>query len=108
MTIPPYLNKGDTIGLVCPAGFMPMEKIQTAINTLQTWGFTVERGSTLGGTSTNYFSATDAERLNDLQAMLDDKNIKAIMCARGGYGIGRIIEQLDFKKLRKDPKWIIG
>ena len=108
MIIPPYLQKGDTIGLVCPAGFMPLEKIQTAINTLQTWGFTVEKGSTLGGTSTNYFSATDAERLNDLQVMMDDKNIRAIMCARGGYGTGRIIEKLNFKKFRKDPKWIIG
>jgi len=108
MIIPPYLQKGDTIGLVCPAGFMPMEKIQTAIETLQHWGFTIETGRTLGGTSTNYFSATDSERLNDLQIMLDDKNVKAIMCARGGYGTTRIIDHLNFKKFRKNPKWIIG
>lgn len=108
MIIPPYLQKGDIIGLVCPAGFMPMEKIQTAITTLHTWGFTVEKGSTLGGMSTNYFSATDEERMNDLQVMMDDTNIKAILCARGGYGTGRIIEKLNFKKFRKDPKWVIG
>jgi Uncharacterized proteins, homologs of microcin C7 resistance protein MccF len=108
ITIPPYLQKGDTIGLVCPAGFMPLEKIQTAIDTLQQWGFTVKSGKTLGGGSTNYFSANDEERLRDLQEMMDDKNIKAIICARGGYGTGRIIDKLNFKKFKKYPKWIIG
>lgn len=108
MIIPPYLQKGDAIGLVCPAGFMPLEKVQTAIETLQQWGFNVVTGKTVGGESTNYFSATDEERLNDLQEMMDDKNIKAIMCARGGYGTGRIIVKLSFKKFKKNPKWIIG
>ncbi len=56
----------------------------------------------------NYFSGTDEERLNDLQQMMDDKNIKAIFCARGGYGMGRIIDRLSFKKFKKNPKWIIG
>ena len=108
MIIPPYLQKGDTIGLVCPAGFMPLEKVQTAINTLQQWGFTVQTGTTIGGGSTNYFSATDEERLKDLQQMMDDRNVKAIMCARGGYGTGRIIDKLDFKRFKKHPKWVIG
>jgi muramoyltetrapeptide carboxypeptidase len=108
MTIPPYLQKGDTIGLVCPAGFMPLEKMQTAIETLQSWGFNVKLGHTLGGDSKNYFSAGDEARLYDLQEMLDDKNINAVMCARGGYGTGRIIDKLNFKKFRKHPKWIIG
>ena len=106
--IPPYLQKGDTIGLVCPAGFMPFEKVQTSIDTLQQWGFKVCIGKTVGGTSANYFSGSDAERLNDLQQMMDDKNINAIMCARGGYGMGRIIDDLNFKKFKKHPKWIIG
>ena len=51
--IPPYLQKGDTIGLVCPAGFMPFEKVQTSIDTLQQWGFKVCIGKTVGGTSVN-------------------------------------------------------
>ena len=96
--VPPYLQKGDAIGLVCPAGFMPLEKVQTAIETLQQWGFNVVTGKTVGGESKNYFSATDEERLNDLQEMMDDKNIKTILCARGGYGTGRIIDKLCFKK----------
>jgi muramoyltetrapeptide carboxypeptidase len=106
--IPPYLQKGDTIGLVCPAGFMLLEKVQTAIETLQQWGFKIKVGKTIGGGSQNYFSGTDEERLHDLQQMMDDKNIKAILCARGGYGMGRIIDDLDFKNFKKHPKWIIG
>ena len=108
MTIPPYLQKGDTIGLVCPAGFMSLDKVQTAIATLQQWGFKVKVGKTVGSGSQNYFSGSDDERLNDLQQMMDDKNIKTIMCARGGYGMGRIIDDLNFKKFKKNPKWIIG
>jgi len=106
--IPPYLKKGDTIGLICPAGFMPLEKVQTAIATLQHWGFTVKTGKTVGSASKNYFSGTDEVRCKELQDMMDDKNLKAIMCARGGYGMGRIIEELNFKKIQKNPKWIIG
>lgn len=106
--IPPYLKPGNTIGLVCPAGFMPLEKVQDCINTLQTWGYKVKTGKTIGGTSANYFSGTDEERMVDLQEMLDDKNIHAIMCARGGYGVSRIIDKVNFKKYKKHPKWIIG
>lgn len=94
--------------MVCPAGFMPLEKIETAIDTIQEWGFNVRLGTTLGGSSTNYFSAPDEYRLNDLQEMMDDKKVKAILCARGGYGTGRIIDDLNFKKFIKNPKWIIG
>jgi len=106
--IPPYLQPGDTIGIVCPAGYMPTEKAQTCINTLLLWGYKVKTGRTLGSNSQNYFSGTDEERLNDFQQMLDDNDIKAILCARGGYGITRIIDKINFKKFRKDPKWIIG
>lgn len=105
---PSYLQKGDTIGLVCPAGFMPLEKAQTCINILQHWGYKVKTGNTLGSDSQNYFSGTDEERLNDFQQMLDDDDVKAILCARGGYGTTRIIDNIDFKKFRKNPKWIIG
>ncbi|MBK8609008.1 MAG: LD-carboxypeptidase [Chitinophagaceae bacterium] len=106
--IPPYLKKGDTIGLTCPAGYMAAEKAQTCITTLQNWGYDVMVGKTLGSGSANYFSGTDEERCNELQAMLDDENINAIICGRGGYGVGRIIDMLDFTKFKKKPKWIIG
>lgn len=106
--IPPYLQKGDTIGMVAPAGYMPIEKMQTCIETLDSWGYTVQLGSTTHSNSENYFSGTDEERLNDLQLMMDDPNIKAILCARGGYGMSRIIDRISFKKFEKEPKWIIG
>ena len=106
--MPPYLKKGNTIGLVCPAGYMPLEKVQDCINALESWGYQVKTGKTFGETSNNYFSGTDEERLADLQDMLDDKNIQAVMCARGGYGVSRIIDQINFKKFKKNPKWIIG
>jgi len=106
--IPTYLKKGDTIGITCPAGYMTKEKAQTCIDTLQQWGFEVMVGKTLGSNSVNYFSGTDEERLNELQAMLDDDSIHAILCGRGGYGVSRIIDQLDFSRFKKKPKWIIG
>jgi len=106
--IPPYLKKGDTIGITCPAGYMAAAKAQACIETLQQWGLQVLVGKTLGSNSVNYFSGTDEERLNELQAMLDDKSVNAILCGRGGYGVGRIIDQLDFRLFKKNPKWIIG
>jgi muramoyltetrapeptide carboxypeptidase len=108
MKIPPYLQKGDAIAITCPAGYMPLEKAQTCIDTLQQWGYDVLIGKTLGGNSKNYFSGTDEQRLNEFQAMLDATEVKAILCGRGGYGVGRIIEQLDFTQFKKHPKWIIG
>ena len=105
---PPYLNKGDVIGIVCPSGFMPVEKASECIRVLnEEWGFQTKVGKTLGN-QFNYFSGTDEERLNDFQQMLDDDEVKAILCARGGYGLSRIIDKIDFKKFKKQPKWIIG
>lgn len=108
MKFPPYLKQGDTIGIVAPAGYMPIEKMQACIETLDSWGYNIELGATTHSLSNNYFSGTDEERLNDLQQMLDDKKIKAILCARGGYGVSRIVDRLNFKKFSKKPKWIIG
>lgn len=105
--IPPYLQKGDTIGLVAPAGYMPADKFQTCIYTLESWGFQIVVGKTPGH-QFHYFSGNDSQRAKDLQHMLDHKKIKAILCVRGGYGVGRIIEKLDFKKFIDYPKWLIG
>ena len=106
--VPPYLKKGDTIALTCPAGYMLQEKAQTCIETFQKWGYEVLVGKTLGSKSKTYFSGTDEERLIEFQAMLDEPSIKAILCGRGGYGVGKIIDQLDFTAFKKNPKWIIG
>lgn len=107
--IPPYLKKGSIIGITCPAGYMPFANVQTAIEVFQKqYGYNVIVGKTVGNDNGTYFAATDEERLSELQAMLDAKNIDAIICARGGYGISRIIDRIDWKWFKKNPKWVVG
>ncbi|HVV04941.1 MAG TPA: LD-carboxypeptidase [Puia sp.] len=106
--IPPYLHPGDTIALVCPAGYMAPESAQTCIETLRSWGYTVQAGKTMDSHSENYFSGTDEERLADLQQALDNPAVKAILCGRGGYGLSRIVDKIDFTAFEKNTKWIIG
>lgn len=108
ITIPPYLQKGDTIAITCPAGFMLLDKAKECIKKLKEKGYEVMVSKTVGGKSNNYFSGTDEERTSEFQQYLDDANVKAILCGRGGYGTGRIIDKLNFKKFVKNPKWIIG
>ncbi len=108
MIIPNPIKPGDTIGIVCPAGFMPAEKARRCIQTLKKWGYHVLEGKTLGGSSKNYFSGTDEERLQDLQLMLDNPDVKAIICGRGGYGTTRILDQINWNAFEKNPKWIVG
>jgi muramoyltetrapeptide carboxypeptidase len=105
--IPSYLKKGDTIAITSPAGYITLTDIQPAVIKLKEWGFTVKIGSTIGKQDFT-FGGTDAERLQDFQQLLDDTKVKAILCARGGYGFVRIIDELNFKKFTKNPKWIIG
>lgn len=105
--LPPYLKPGDIIGICCPAGYMSAEEIKPAVEKLKEWGFGVSIGSTVGKKDFTY-GGTDAQRLDDLQQMLNDKNINAILFARGGYGLVRIIDKIDFKKFKRNPKWVIG
>lgn len=107
MIQPPYLRQGDTIGLVCPAGAIALEKVQGCIQTLEKWGYKVRLGKTVGG-KYECFAGTDTERAADLQNMLDDANVRAVLCARGGYGVSRIIDQIHFNKFLEQPKWLIG
>jgi muramoyltetrapeptide carboxypeptidase len=105
--IPSYLLPGDTIGITCPAGYITQAEIDPSIVQMKSWGFNVVIGKTVGAKDFT-FGGTDEERLTDLQQMVDDPTIKAIMCARGGYGAIRIIDRLDFSKFKSSPKWLIG
>jgi muramoyltetrapeptide carboxypeptidase len=107
MIQPAYLQPGDRIGILCPAGSIAIEKVQKAVETLEKWGYQVHVGKTVGSKSYS-FSAPDELRASELQEMLDDPHIKAILCARGGYGMTRIIEKINFSEFRKYPKWVIG
>jgi len=104
---PPYLKNGDVVGITAPAGFITQEEIQPAVQLMQNWGYKIVFGDTIGKRDFT-FGGTDEERLNDLQKMLDDPKIKAIMCARGGYGSIRIVDRLNWIKFKVNPKWIIG
>jgi muramoyltetrapeptide carboxypeptidase len=107
MIQPSHLKPGDLVGMVCPAGAIPLERVQTCVQTLETWGYKVLLGKTVGAKHYT-FSGTDAERAEDLQSMLDNPAIKAIICARGGYGLSKIIDQINFTKFIAQPKWVIG
>jgi muramoyltetrapeptide carboxypeptidase len=107
LTIPPYLRPGDTIGITCPAGNITAKEILPAVQQIEDWGFHIKVGDTVGKKD-SVFGGTDAERAADLQQMINDPGIKAILCARGGYGAVHIIDQLDFSPLTRYPKWIIG
>ena len=104
---PSYLQKGDQIGIVSTARKITEKELKFAKNILQDWGLEVVFGQNIFK-SDHQFSGTDKERAEDFQQMLDDVNIKAILCARGGYGTVRIIDLLDFSSFKEKPKWIIG
>ncbi len=107
MIRPDFLQEGDTIAIVSPAGPIHEDSLDFAIETLQSWGFCVEIGKHAYNRY-GVFAGTDTERAEDFQKAINDKNIKAILCARGGYGSIRIVNKLDFSKFKKNPKWIIG
>lgn len=107
MTTPPFLTLGDTIGIVATARKITYEEAAPAIGMLVDEGFKVRTGQRMFGIN-NQFSGTDEQRAADLQRMLDDSEVKAILCARGGYGTVRIIDRLDFTEFVKHPKWICG
>lgn len=107
MKIPPYLKKGDTVAIVCTARKFFPEEAKPAIDLLESWGLKVKLGKTIGLDSCQ-LGGTDTERAADFQEQLDNDNIKAIWCARGGYGTVRIIDMIDFTKFKKHPKWVMG
>ena len=107
MRVPPYLKKGDSVGIVCTARHLQASEITQAIQLLESWELRVVLGKTIG-LKDHQFAGTDAERAADFQTMLDDKNIKAIICGRGGYGTVRMIDKIDFSKFEQQPKWIVG
>ncbi len=107
MITPPFLKEGDTIAIAAPARKISAEELQPAIRTFESWGFKVLLPDTIYNTE-NQFAGSDAIRAAQFQQLLDDSNVKAIMCARGGYGIVRIIDKLDFTAFTAVPKWIIG
>ncbi|MGE5424761.1 MAG: S66 peptidase family protein [Syntrophothermus sp.] len=107
MTTPDYLVKGDKMGMVAPARCISFEEVHPSLRLFQKWGLEVELGTHIFNKQ-NQYAGSDEFRAADLQHMLDNDSIRAVICARGGYGTVRIIDRLDFTRFLKRPKWIIG
>lgn len=109
MITPPYLKAGDTVAIVAPSGILlnKQAEVLQAENLLKSWGLNVVIGKHVFKQN-GHFAGTDAERCEDFQKALDDPKIKAIWCARGGYGTVRILDKLDYTQFKKHPKWLLG
>ncbi|MUV05368.1 LD-carboxypeptidase [Flavobacterium rakeshii] len=107
MKIPPYLTKGDTVAIVATARKIEAQHLQPAIDLLKSWGLNVVLGKTIGKEN-NQLAGADWQRATDFQEMIDDPSIKAVWCAKGGYGTVRMIDRVKFDNFKKHPKWIIG
>jgi muramoyltetrapeptide carboxypeptidase len=105
--LPAYLKPGDTIAITSPAGYSSLKEIEPSVQQIKSWGFDVKIGTAIGKRHFT-FGGTDEERLKDFQQLMDDSKVKAILCARGGYGFVRIIDQLNFTTFKLHPKWLIG
>lgn len=107
MITPPILQKGDTIAILATARKNIDDNLKPAIDLLHSWGLEVVIGKSIG-LDDNQLAGTDEQRAADFQEQMDNPNIKAIWCVRGGYGTVRMVDLLDFTKFKENPKWIIG
>lgn len=105
--VPPPLVTGDTIAIIPTARSIAADELAAGIALAESWGLKVRLGA---GVGRKYFqqAGTTAERTADLQAAIDDPSVKAIWCARGGYGTVHLLDGLDTSPLHRDPKWIVG
>lgn len=105
---PPRLKKGDTIGIITPASTPDnLERINEGVKYFERLGYRVILGKNVGKYY-GYLAGTDEDRLEDLHSMFADKNVKAIFCARGGYGTIRLLDRINFNLIRKNPKIFVG
>lgn len=107
MLIPPYIKPGDKIGIVSTASIIDRKVVEPAIHLLESLGYHVVAGNNLYARH-HQFAGSDAQRSFDLQTMLDDPDLNAIICSRGGYGSIRTVENINWKLFLKHPKWIVG
>ncbi len=107
MRFPAFLKPGDKVAIVSPARKISPEEVAPALASLQEWGLVPVLGTHIYSVA-NQYAGSDGDRTADMQRMLDDPEIKAILCSRGGYGCLRIVDAIDFSALKKYPKWLIG
>ena len=107
MITPETLKIGDKVAIISSARAVDVADIQFAQELFESWGLEVVLGKTIGAKD-NQFAGNDALRAEDLQTMIDDKSIKAIFFAKGGYGSVRILDKIKWQSLQKNPKWLVG
>lgn len=104
---PDFLKQGDEIRIISPAGVIDPAYVDGAINLITEWGYKPTEGM-FTRLAYGRFAGNEQERFTDLQQALDDPNVKAILCSRGGYGVAQIIDRIDFSRFEQNPKWVIG
>lgn len=107
MILPAPLSHGDTVALVPTARAITVEELTDGLGLLKRWGLKARLGGCVG-TRHHQQAGSASERLADLQAAIDDPEVRAIWCARGGYGTVHLLEGLDLTGLFRHPKWILG
>jgi muramoyltetrapeptide carboxypeptidase len=105
--IPPFLKEGDRIEIITPASHIEAEPVHRAVQKLRDSGFRVTLGEHVLSRN-GPFAGTEDERLLDIQRATDDPEVKAVLCSRGGYGMTRIVDRIDFSALKNHPKWYVG
>lgn len=107
MLRPSYLQPGDKVAIISPAGIIDERHLEYALHILRSWELTPVPGRHVLA-QWGSFAGTDEERLTDLQWALDAEDIQAIFCFRGGYGCLRIVEKADYSVFQGNPKWLVG
>ncbi len=105
--VPWFLSPGDRVSIISPSFAIEEVKVTQAVRFLEKWGLEVVTGRNVLNRA-GLFAGSDRERLEDMQEATDDSNVKAVFCSRGGYGMSRIIDRVDFSSLRSSPKWYVG
>jgi muramoyltetrapeptide carboxypeptidase len=106
MLLKPLLP-GDTIAIAATARKITKAELEPAISIFESWRLKVVLADNIGQ-EYHQFAGTDAQRIQALQKLIDNPEINAIICARGGYGTVRIVDEIDFSSMLQNPKWIIG
>jgi muramoyltetrapeptide carboxypeptidase len=107
LLIPPFIKEGDTIGIAAPASLYQKDWFEEGLRIVEGWGFRVRLGrKTIR--KTRFLAGPDQERADELMEFFADPEIKAVLCARGGYGAMRILERLDYRVVRRNPKMFFG
>jgi muramoyltetrapeptide carboxypeptidase len=105
---PAFLKKGDKVALLSPSYSTPDSNIQNTAAVLKEWGFEPVIGKNVGKLDAGKYAGTAQERADDFIAALKDTSIKAILSNRGGYGTIQLVDLIDPKLIKDNPKWLIG